>query len=125
MVLVEADVGGVAAALQRIDQGLKLRYSEGGQYWCVEYESKDGREHYLILTAQECDHRIVHRLHEIDGHGRSGYDYVKELESASVERKQKAIERFRNHIAEHGAEAQHALRRDLGIKNKIFVPRSV
>lgn len=118
MVLVPADVGGVAQELQRIDRSLKLRYSERQDYWAVYTESDDGRETHLVLTAKECDHRIVKRVQEIDSHGRSGYDYAQALEHAALERRRLAKQRFDEQVGEAGELAAHAVRKDLGLRYK-------
>ena len=127
MVHIPADAGGVAEELRRIHPALKLRYSEAGEYWAVFHESEDGRDTYLILTAQDCDHRICERIRFIDSQGRSGYDYARELETASREVKDRAARRFREQIEQHAELAAHALRRDLGAryKGRAFIPREV
>ena len=128
MVLIDADAGGIAEQMRRIDPKLKLRYSEAGEYYVVYVEEQrpDGRvDQHLVFTAQECDGRIIRRLEQIDSHGRSGYDYVRELEKAQQEQKESVMEKFRQAAREHGPELYHALRRDLGVKDRIFVPRSV
>ena len=123
--LVSADAGGVADELRRIHPGLVLQYNELGDHFSVCFESDDGRDTYLILTAKECDHRIADRIREIDSHGRSGYDYAKELESASQRVRDRALAQFRERMGDLGERAAHAIRKDLGSTSRAFIPREV
>ena len=122
---VSADAGGVAEELRRIHPQLILQYNELGEHFAVCFESEDGRDTYLILTAMECDHRITDRIREIDSHGRSGYDYAKELESANQRVRDAALERFRERMGDLGERAAHAIRKDLGSTSRAFIPREV
>jgi hypothetical protein len=132
MVTIDADVGGVAADLQRIDPHLKVRFGENGDppFWAVYWESDDCRTTDLVSTHTATltrsgtysglDQRIVDRIREIDPHGRSGYDYAAEVEKQNRLVGERRKEAFREKVAEHGAEAQHALRKDLGVKSRAF-----
>jgi hypothetical protein len=67
MVEVPDDVTNVARDLAKIDPTLRLRYSETGNYFVV-YQStiRNGQPHdHLVLTAKDCDQRIVKRVREI------------------------------------------------------------
>jgi hypothetical protein len=139
MVLVSADAGGVADDLAKIDPGLKVRFAEAGQppYWVVFWESPDGRNTELVLTAQAyqnnsgvwegLDQRIVKRVQEIDPHGRGGYDFAKEVEAQNRNATQARRRAFTERIAPTAELAAHALRKDLGqrYRGRAFVPRDV
>lgn len=139
MVAISADAGGVAEELRRIHPCLKVRFAENGDppYWCVFYESEDQRDTYLILTVQAhrnhsgvwegLDHRVVDRIREIDNHGRSGYDYAKELETSAAAKREQAAQQFRDLVGESGEQAAFAVRKDRGkrYRGRAFVPRSV
>jgi hypothetical protein len=135
MVLISARESTIAADLQRIDRRLKLRFSEGGGYWAV-FEQPEGGcpcpdpncEHgHLVLTAQECDDRIVQRIQYIDPQGRGGYSYADALEKATLDAHRKSRQEFLDHVEELGEQAAHAVRRDLGARYKggIQVPREI
>jgi hypothetical protein len=133
MVAIDADVGGIAADLKRIDPHLKVRFGENGDppFWAVYYESDDGRTTYLVLsqratltrsgTYSGLDQRVVDRIREIDPQGRGGYNYADELEKQNQLVVQRRRDRFREVAERHGAEAQHALRKDLGVKRHAFI----
>jgi hypothetical protein len=126
LIQIEADVGNVAADLREIDPGLRLRYSELGEYFVVYHFTDLGNgetKEQLVLTAQECDARIVHRVKEIDAQSRSGYDFTAELERVDREREKRIAERFRERIGEASQRLRHAIRKDLGIKTTAHVPR--
>lgn len=139
MLLITADVGGVAEDLRQIDPGLKVRFAEAGNppFWAVYHESEDGRTTHLVLTAEArqtvsgvwagLDQRIVSRVRQIDSHGRGGYDYAAEVERQNREAPERRRQAFREKIAPTAELAAHAVRKDLGLryKGRAFVPRSI
>ena len=136
MDLISADVGNVAADLQRIDPHLKVRFAEAGNppFFAVYWESDDGRTTELVLTQRAyltrsgtwagLDQRIVKRIEEIDSHGRGGYDLAKDLEQNHWLLMRAREQRNHELFGELGEKAAHALRKDLGAKYKgrIFKP---
>jgi hypothetical protein len=136
LVTITADAGGVAEGIRRLDACLRLRYSEAGDCWIVYRVHRNGepcpdddpeRTEELVLTAQECDHRIVDRLEFIDSEGRGGYDYAKALEQGRKDRERQERGAFRERIGETAELAAHALRKDLGerYRGRTFVPRDI
>lgn len=133
MVLISADAGGVAQDLKRIDPCLHVRFAENGRppFWAVYWEAPDGSSTYLVTTVQAhqtvggiwtgLDQRLVRRIEEIDPQNRSGYNYARELEKAAAAREEANRQRFRERIEATGEVAAFALRKDLGVKNRIFV----
>lgn len=123
MVVVDDDVAGVARDLRAIDPALVLRYAErGGHFLVVQVLDEDGRHsEHLVTTAQECDQRLVDRVRKIT---HPSYDLVAELQRVDAEG-QHAREQngpIATALAERGDELAFALRRDLRIQNRIFVP---
>lgn len=133
LAMISADAGNVAKDLARIDPCLKVRFAENGRppFFAVYYESPDGKQTYLVLTVKAhqtntgiwegLDQRVVRRIQEIDPHGRSGYDYARELEAQEHRRKEAHRQKFRERIAETGEQAVHALRKDAGSKSSAFI----
>lgn len=122
MVLIEADVGNVALDLHDIDPHLKLRYSEAGEYFVVYFErmvDRDTPKQDVVLTAQDCDQRIVARVRQIAS---PEYDYVKDMERLDREADKRKRDEFRERIGE-GAERLHfELRKAQGVRSKAFIP---
>jgi hypothetical protein len=132
MVLISADAGGVAEDLRRIDPCLKVRFAEAARppCWIVRYESVDGRETYLVDSFRAyqnrsgvwegLDQRIVRRMRKI---AHDDYDFAGELQkhNAKVTADRRAA--FREKVGEAAGPLAHALRRDLGIKNRAFIPK--
>lgn len=127
LVTITADIGGVAESIRRLDPCLHLKYSERGECFIVYRVHRNGepcalddpeRTEELVLTAKDCDQRIVRRLEFIDPHGRSDYDYADALED--VNRRTKAMERhaFRERVGEATERVAHEIRRAEGAKYK-------
>jgi hypothetical protein len=135
LVTITADAGGVADSIRRIDPCLRLRYSESGDCWIVYRIHRQGqpcaeddpeRTEELVLTAQECDQRIVKRLEFIDPQGRGGYDYAEELEKSALRARDRQRESRMERYGEVAEQTAYALRKDLGLgpyRGRIFKPR--
>lgn len=130
MVLIDADVAGVAADLHDYDPLLRVRFAEAATppYFVVyrEIGQPDGQvKQELVLTAQQLDHRIVNRVREIDSQSRSGYDFVAEVDRQNARAEREKLERRHERFGEQHEHLAHALRKDFGVKNRIFVGRDV
>jgi hypothetical protein len=132
-VLIDADVGGVVAALQAHDPTLRVRFNKRGHAWVIYQDLSDGgpRHDELILAVNAeqgptgawsgLDQRIVDRVMLIDSHGTSGYDFAKELERANAANEKAKADRRSERLGEMGEQLRHALRKDLGVKNRAFI----
>lgn len=133
MILIDGDVGGVVKDLQELDPHLRVRFAEAGNppYWAVSWESDDKRDTYLVTTVQAhqtasgtwtgLDQRLVEHIRSIDGHGRRGYDYSQEVIRRNEQAEQARRQRFHDQVEPFGEIAAHALRKDLGVKNRAFI----
>lgn len=126
MVQVDDDVQGVANRLAEIDENLRLRYSMAGEYWVVYFKPPNEEEGngYVVTTAQEIDMRLAERVAEVFYKYRQpGYSLSAELDAndkAADEARDKAFTESAGEMYERLA---HAIRKDLGTTNRIFVPR--
>lgn len=120
---ISDDVQNVAADLRAIDAGLRLRYSEAGEYFVVYHVEElpgGGQREHLVTTAQELDQRLVQRIREIDP--RNGYDYAAELDRLEAEGERERDREFSEQIGPLGERLAHAVRKDLGERSRIYVP---
>lgn len=128
LVTIENDVQNVANSLHEIDPHLRLRHSEAGGYFVV-YWLPDGEEEGngdLITTAQELDQRIVHEVREIYHRcSQPGYSFADELEKRDVDAKKAQDAEWLERHGETYQRLAHAIRKDLGIKKRVFVPADV
>jgi hypothetical protein len=136
MVLIDADVGGVAADLKAHDPELKVRLAEAAQppCWIVfrEIHKPDGQiEQQLVTTAQAfesnsgvftgLDQRLVERIKLIDAESRSGYDFVAELDKQNQRGEREKMHARHEKFGETHEQLAHALRKDLGVKSRAFI----
>ena len=143
---IDADSSTVAADLQAIDKGLKVRFLPSGECFIVRHEHHPGCPHngsggpgssYLVSTVQAyqgrtgvwtgLDQRLVDRIRYIDPHGRSGYDYARQLEQNRIRLEEERRKQREEQIGEMGEHMAHALRKDLGLRyrGRIFKPRDL
>jgi hypothetical protein len=126
MVHIEDDVQGVANDLHEIDSHLRLRYSEAGGYFVVYLKTDadvDEGDGHLVLTAQDCDQRIVQRIRRIM---QSDYDYMAELDKAEAKAKEEKDAAWSEKIGPIAERLAFAMRKELGYdKSSVVIPRSV
>jgi hypothetical protein len=134
LVIIPADVGGVAADLKRLDPCLHLKRSKRTGIVVVYRIHRHGepcraddpeRTEELVLTATECDQRIIKRLEYIDPQGRGGYDYAAEVERAGRDAKERERQSYRERVGETAELIAHEIRKAEGAryKGRIFKPR--
>lgn len=134
MVPIDDDVQGVANALNDIDPHLKLRYSEAGQYFVVywsadptqtdeDIEREDKGETYVITTAQDLDHRLVHKVGEIYKRCQEpGYSLGAELDRIDAADKKAKDAAFTEEHGEMYEQMAYAMRKDLGYnQGRVFL----
>lgn len=122
-VLIEADVGNVAADLRDIDPALRLRYSEKGEYFVVYFEPPDRPgDQQLVLTALECDQRIVNRVRQIAS---ADYDYVAELDRIDREAERDKTNANRQRIAEGAEKLYFEIRKAQGIRARAYISKPI
>lgn len=123
MHLIDADAGGVVARMQRIDPGLRLRYSEAGDYYVVYWT--DGEKEELVATYQELDQRIAEDLERIEHMQRQpGYSYAEELDKKDAEAKKKAEQAQSEALGDAGEKLAHAIRKDKGVP-RVFISKGL
>jgi hypothetical protein len=115
-ILIEDDVLDIARRLQAIDESLRLRWNEQGEFFVI-YQVLDDAEK-LVLTAQELDERVLRRVREI---AHPSYDYMAEVDRMDKQSRKDADHRFYEETGEVGERLAHAVRRDLQAQNKVFV----
>lgn len=132
---IDDDVQGVANGLAEVDPHIKLRFSEGGGHFVI-YWSEDpnltdedddpNNTTYLIFTAQELDHRIVHKMQEVYAKcNKPGYSFADELEAKDAADKKAEKAQRREQNGEIYERMAHAMRKDLGYdQSRIYIPET-
>jgi hypothetical protein len=116
MVMIDDDVLNIARDLNQIDENLKLRYSEEGEYFVV-YQILPTGDQQLVLTSQDLNPQIVERIRQI---GHSSYDYAKELEKQDAQAERDRLHANRERDGEVSERLAHAVRRDLGDQSRVY-----
>ena len=124
LIPITEDVANIARRIKEIDDSLSLQFNERGEFFVVvqTVETPDGPEEKRVLTAQQLDERLIHRLKHIT---HQSYDFVAEMDRIDAQARKDEEHRFHEKAGEAGEVAAHALRKDLGLKGKAFVPEDV
>lgn len=112
MVTIENDVGNIVAQIKAINDSLRVRWSEAGEYFVVYHVYPSGKEE-LLTTAQELDGRLVKRIQKVTS---GDYNYLEELDKLEAAKEAESDAKFKEQIGEYGERLGHALRKDLGIQ---------
>lgn len=124
-VVIEDDVSSIARQIREISPRLQLHWRPKGEVFAVveREDLPDGSVRVrLVTTARELDPRLVERVRRIAA---EDYDFVKEVEAHDARVDREAEHRFHERTGEAGEHAYHAIRKDLGIKTRAFVPKDV
>jgi hypothetical protein len=123
-VAIDADVGSVVAQLREIDERLHVFYVPDQAFFSVELHTPraDGSvDEHFVGAYESLDGRVVQRIREIT---RPGYDLGAELERIDREAQAQADHRHREQTGEIAERVAHAVRQDLGVRSKAFIPRA-
>lgn len=122
MLVVPDDVANVARDLRAIDPSLRLVFSERSEHYVVMQvrELPDGRtQETLVTTALDCDQRLVERVRKVT---HPSYDLAAELAKGPQRQERARRERLNDQIEAGADKLVHSLRKDHGIRDRIFVP---
>jgi uncharacterized protein (UPF0297 family) len=123
-VAIHADVGSVVAQLREIDDRLHVFYVPDQAFFSVELHTPraDGLvDEHLVGAYESLDGRVVQRIRQIT---RPGYDLGAELERIDREAQARADHRHSEQTGEIAERVAHAVRKDLGVRSKAFIPRA-
>jgi hypothetical protein len=122
-IVVDDDVQNVARDLRAIRGTLVLEFDPVEEIWIV-YDRQtleDGSEQEdLVTTSLTCDQRLVQRVREVAS---PGYDLVAELDKVEARADRAQDEAFREQVGDAGEKLAWALRKDLGVQNRVAVPK--
>lgn len=127
VVFVDNDAFDIAKRLREIDDSLRLAWNEFGEYFVV-YQILRGPnesevEHLVTTwdpkTSGAPDGRLVERVMKI---AHPDYDFAAELERIDRAADKQRDHEFAEKIGPYSERLFQAMRKDLGIKDSIFVP---
>jgi hypothetical protein len=118
-VVIEQDLSEVVKELKEIDPRLGVRYNGVQKFYALyAKENIKGKEvEYLVSTFKKLDKRVVNRVREILS---PSYDYVAELEKQEDQAKKDHEHKLHEQMGENAERLAFAIRKDLGIKDKMF-----
>jgi hypothetical protein len=120
--VVTSDAGDVAKQIREIDRSFVLRYHEHTDHWSVVQVLPDGGEQ-LVTTCQPVagtvDPRLPERVRKIT---QPSYDVVGEITRSNDALHARNEREFSDRVDERAEVLEYAVRRELGIKDRIFVP---
>jgi hypothetical protein len=121
LVEVDDDIFDLAKRLHEIDTSLGLDWNDAGGYFRVTQALENGQTH-VVLTCQELTPEVIERVRLVVS---TGYDLVGELDRLDRERERESARRLSEKTGVLGERLHHALRKDLAVKDRIFLPPGV
>lgn len=124
------DVQNIAADLRAIRDTLKLEYDPGEDVWIVRdtVTKPDGSTEDKLVTTWDCDRngqldqRLVQLVRQIAS---PDYNLAAELDKADRAADRERARQFREKVGPAAERLRHALRKDLGVKSRAFVPEAI
>lgn len=104
---------------------LRLRYSVSSDLFIVYVEyltANHGMQQELVTAAPECDGRLFTRVQQI---AHPSYDFLMDMEASDREKQREIDHKFNETMGELAQQLAHAVRKDMGIFFKSFIPRDI
>lgn len=120
MIEIEVDVLDICRRIQEIEPSLGVDYNEVGQYFRV-YQTIGGEKH-TVTTVNELTPELVERIRRL---AHPSYDLAAELDRLDAEADRERQHAFKEKIGEIGEQLFHAARKDLEVKDRIWLPRGI
>lgn len=120
MIEVEADVLDICRRIQEIEPSLGVDYNEDGQYFRV-YQTISGEKH-TVTTVTELTPELVERIAQLK---HPTYDLAAELDRLDDQADREQQHAFKERVGEVGEHLFHAMRKDLQVKDRIWLPRGI
>lgn len=103
---------------------LRLRYSVSSELFVVyvEYMTNNGLQQQLVAAAPECDGRLFKRVEEI---AHPSYNFIDDMDKSDMEKQREIDHRFNETMGELAEHLAHAVKKDMGIFFKSFIPKDI
>jgi hypothetical protein len=121
LVRIDDDIFDIAKRLREIHPSLGLDWNDTAGYFRVTQALHDGSKH-VVLTCRELTPALVDRVRKITHHD---YDVADELDRMDREYDKDRESRLTEQTGEMGERLHQALRKDMGFKPRVFLPRGV
>lgn len=118
--IIDAATSQIVKEINEVDSRLHVKYNTTHNFFVLfaKEEERGQLIEYLVKTFTELDPRIVHRVKEISD---PSYDFIKEEEELEKQADKDKLHAVQEDIGERAERLAHALRKDLGIKNRAFM----
>jgi hypothetical protein len=117
-VLIEDDVLDVARRLRELDPNLMVEWNEAG-FFTISEMLPDGTQQ-LVTTTTDLNSAVPEYVAKL-----AKTDYVAEMDRMDAEAERKKEHRFAEQIGERGELLHHALRKDLSVQNRVYLPKGI
>jgi hypothetical protein len=121
MVNIESDVFDTAKRLHEIDRSLGVDWNDTAGYFRVTQTLQDGSKH-VVLTCLELTPAVIQ---EVAKTVHPSYNLAAEIEKAEAQEEREFQHAQSEKIGDIGERLYSAMRKDLGVKSRIVLPRGV
>ncbi|HTA98670.1 MAG TPA: hypothetical protein VK730_13640 [Solirubrobacteraceae bacterium] len=121
LIEIDADVMDICNRIREIDSSLGVDWNEDGNYFRV-YQLVQGGEKHVVTTTRELTPEVVEEVRRI---ANPGYNLASELERLDDQADRDNQHAFQEKVGEGAERLRHAMRKDLQLQDRIYLPRSV
>lgn len=118
LVEVDRDVFDLASRLHEIDPSLGLDWNDTGHYFRVTQTLPNGKK-VMVTTARELTPELLDLVRKLVS---PDYNLAAEADRMDRAAEKRDEHRFSEQIGEASEKLYHALRKDLQVQSKIYVP---
>jgi hypothetical protein len=121
LIEIDADVMNICNRIREIDTSLGVDWNEDGNYFRV-YQLVQGGEKHVVTTTRELTPEVVEEVRRLAD---PNYDFAGELERLDDKADHDNQHAFHEKSGDVGERLYHAMRKDLQVQDRIFLPRGV
>ena len=121
LIEIDADVMDICNRIREIDSSLGVDWNEDGNYFRV-YQLVQGGEKHVATTTRELTPEVVEEVRRIAD---PKYNLAGELERIDDQADKNNQHAFREKVGEAGERLHHAMRKDLQMQDRIYLPRDI
>jgi len=119
LIEIDADVMNICERIREIDSSLGVDWNEDGNYFRV-YQLVQGGDKHVVTTTRELTPEVVEEVRRLAD---PNYDLASELDRIDDKAERDNRHAFHERVGEVGERLHHAMRKDLQMQDRIYLPR--
>jgi hypothetical protein len=121
LIEIDSDVMNICERIREVDSSLGVDWNEDGNYFRV-YQLVQGGDKHVVTTTRELTPEVVEEVRRIAD---PKYNLASELDRLDDQADKENQHAFNERVGEAGERLRHAMRKDLQMQDRIYLPRDI